>query len=34
MVCHETFKDNYGKWIEPHKVIKKGNEFFYKKWFP
>ena len=34
MVCHETFKDNYGKWIEPHKVIKKGNEFFIKKWFP
>ncbi len=31
MVCHETFKDKSGKWIEPHKVIKKGNEFFYKK---
>ena len=31
MVCHETFKDNSGKWVEPHKVIRKDNEYFYKK---
>ena len=31
MVCHETFKDNSGKWVEPQKVIRKDNEYFYKK---
>ena len=31
MVCHETFKDSSGKWIEPQKVFKKNNEYFYKK---
>ena len=31
MVCHETFKDSSGKWVEPQKVIRKDNEYFYKK---
>ena len=30
MVCHETFKNSLGQWIEPSKVIKKNNEFFYE----
>ena len=31
MVCHETFKDKSGKWIEPSRVIKKNGKYFYKK---
>ena len=30
MVCHETFRDNLGRWVEPSKVIKKETEYFYK----
>ena len=31
MVCHETFKDKSGKWVEPSKVIKEKGRYFYKK---
>ena len=30
MVCHETFRDNLGRWVEPSKVIKKKTKYFYK----
>ena len=30
MVCHETYKDKFGKWIEPSKVLKRNNEYFYE----
>ena len=30
MVCHETFRDNLGRWVEPSKVIKKETKYFYK----
>ena len=29
MVCHETYKNSSGKWIEPSKVIKKNNNYFF-----
>ena len=31
MVCHETFIDNEKKWIEPSKVLKKNDQFYYMK---
>ena len=29
MVCHETFSDHEGKWVEPSKVLKKREGLFY-----
>ena len=31
MVCHETFKDKSGRWVEPSKVIKERGKYFYRK---
>ena len=31
MVCHETFIDNEKRWIEPSKVLKKNDQFYYMK---
>ncbi len=31
MVCHETFKNKSGKWIEPSQVIREKGKYFYKK---
>ena len=28
MVCHETFKTENKKWINPSEVIKEGEDFF------
>ena len=28
MVCHETFKDKSGRWVEPSKVIKERGKYF------
>ena len=31
MVCHETFIDNEKKWVEPSKVLKRNDQFYYMK---
>ena len=31
MVCHETYKDQQGKWLSPEEVTSKDGKKFYKK---